>query len=393
MYSYIRIISLINKGNDLIMSEETGSILDQIIATQQFSHRQNLKPRAILERLLDLLTEREREILWRRFGLSGGKPETLENIGKTFNVTRERVRQIERLAISKLNQNKEAQEIIKPLKQVVVEILESEGGASTEERFIKLLSDTLEEGSTNAVRFFMTELLNDVVTTLGGDGTPFVLGWRLRVISVESIERLINNAQEIITSKGVPVSENDLIQQLLGRRLSSPLQGILEDSSVIINLLQLSTLIKKNTFGEWGLKHWETINPKRMNDKIYLVLKKNGKPMHFREIVKLINDQGFDHKKAYAPTVHNELILDDKFVLVGRGIYALKEWGYKPGVVSEVMEAILKDHVEPMHRDQLVQEVLKQRLVKKGTVYLALTNKKKFTKLPDGRYTLANQQN
>ena len=114
--------------------------------------------------------------------------------------------------------------------------------------------------------------------------------------------------------------------------------------------------------------------------------------MHFREIVRLINEQSFDHKKAYAPTVHNELILDDKFVLVGRGIYALKEWGYKPGVVADVMVEILKEHGQPMQRDELVAAVLKQRLVKRGTIYLALTNKKKFARLPDGRYSLANNE-
>lgn len=374
------------------MSEDSGSILDQIIATQQVSHRQNFKPRATLDELLDLLTERERQILLRRFGLAGDKPETLENIGKSFHVTRERVRQIERLAISKLNQNKQAQEIIKPLKQVVVELLEAEGGAATEDRFIKLLSDAVDEANANAIRFFMSEILTDVVTNLGEANSTFVSGWRLRTVSLEALDNLINNAQEIITAEGSPVSESDLVKRLLDKNLNGPLQGNITDPQVVTNLLQLSTIVKRNTFGEWGLKHWETINPKRMNDKIYLVLKKNGKPMHFRDIVKLINEQGFDHKKAYAPTVHNELILDDKFVLVGRGIYALKEWGYKPGVVVDVIEALLKDKGQPMYRDELVEEVLKQRLVKKGTVYLALTNKKKFTKLPDGRYTVTSQQ-
>ncbi len=373
------------------MSEDTGSILDQIIATQQVSHRQNFKPKDTLDKLFDLLTEREKQILLRRFGLTGEKPETLENIGKSFHVTRERVRQIERLAISKLNQSKEAQEIIKPLKQVVVEILEAEGGAATEDRFIKLLSNVSDEANANAIRFFMSEILTDVVTNLGDSEASFAPAWRLRAVAIEAIDNIISNAQEIITAKGSPVAEADLVQQLLNKSVASPLQGTITESSVVTNLLQLSTLIKRNTFGEWGLKHWETINPKRMNDKIYLVLKKNGKPMHFRDIVRLINEQEFDHKKAYAPTVHNELILDDKFVLVGRGIYALKEWGYKPGVVVDVIEGLLKDRGEPMQREELVAEVLKQRMVKKGTVYLALTNKKKFARHSDGRYGLVNQ--
>lgn len=374
------------------MAEDTGSILDQIIATQQVSHREHFKPSSTLDKLLELLAERERQIIWRRFGLSGDKPETLENIGKSFRVTRERVRQIERLAISKLKENSDSLEIVKPMKQVVVEILESEGGAAGENKLIKLLNDVGDEANANAIRFFMSEILTDVVAPLGGDNSSFISGWRLRTASLEAVESLITSAQEILTTSGAPLAEADLANKLFALNLSSPIQGIIQDQQMIINLLQLSTIVKRNAFGEWGLKHWETINPKRMNDKIYLILKKHGKPMHFREIVRLINEQGFDHKQAYAPTVHNELILDDKFVLVGRGIYALKEWGYKPGVVADVMVAILKERNQPIDRDELVSLVLKQRLVKKGTVYLALTNRKKFLRLPDGKYTLANAE-
>jgi hypothetical protein len=125
-----------------------------------------------------------------------------------------------------------------------------------------------------------------------------------------------------------------------------------------------------------------------MNDKIYLVLKKNGKPMHFTEITKMINETKFDSRKAYPPTVHNELILNDQYVLVGRGIYALKEWGYKPGVVASVLIEILRAAGHPLGRDELVRLVLDQRMVKKNTVHLALTDKTKFKKLPDGTYTL-----
>ncbi len=373
------------------MSDDNSSILDKIIATQQVTHRENFKPRTILNNLLTLLTEREREIIWRRFGLSGDKEETLENIGKTFHVTRERIRQIERLAVSKLTSSSQAELITKELKQVVVELLEAEGGVCAEKRLMTLLAEAGDDyNNTNILRFFLSEILADIVAPVGGDDTHYLPGWRLRTAELAAVEALINQAQEIITARGAPIAEDELAQLLITQKPSSPLQGVLSDASVILNLLQLSANIRRNTFGEWGLRHWETISPKRMNDKIYLILKKNGKPMHFRDIVRMINEQSFDHKKAYAPTVHNELILDDKFVLVGRGIYALKEWGYKPGVVADVMVEVLKEKGQPMTRDEIVEAVLKQRLVKKGTIYLALTNKKKFNRLPDGRYILTS---
>jgi hypothetical protein len=125
-----------------------------------------------------------------------------------------------------------------------------------------------------------------------------------------------------------------------------------------------------------------------MSDKIYLVLKKVGKPLHFNDITRLINETKFDHRVAYPPTVHNELILNDRYVLVGRGIYALKEWGYKPGVVVDILTSILKKEQRPMTRDELVAEVLKQRMVKRNTIHLALTNRKKFIKDLKGAYSL-----
>ena len=100
----------------------------------------------------------------------------------------------------------------------------------------------------------------------------------------------------------------------------------------------------------------------------------------------------FDHKTAYPATVHNELILDDKFVLVGRGLYALSEWGYKPGVVADVICRVLKNCEYPLSREEIVEKVLDQRMVSKSTIHLALMNKEKFQKDEDGRYLLAQAE-
>lgn len=114
--------------------------------------------------------------------------------------------------------------------------------------------------------------------------------------------------------------------------------------------------------------------------------------MHFRDITTAINDTQFDHKRAYLPTIHNELILDPRFVLVGRGMYALTEWGYVRGVVADVIEQVLRTH-GPLTRAEVEAEVLKQRIVKPGTIYLSLTNKKRFLKnKQDGRYYLVQQK-
>ena len=149
-------------------------------------------------------------------------------------------------------------------------------------------------------------------------------------------------------------------------------------------------MVKQDLFDNWGLVSWGTVHPKKINDKIYLVLKKAGKPLHFTEIATLINETKFDEKIAYPATVHNELILDDKYVLVGRGMYALKEWGYKPGTVASVVEDLLKEN-GAMTKEEIIEKVLEKRNVKESTIYLSLMNNDKFVKGKNGRYELVEE--
>ena len=86
-------------------------------------------------------------------------------------------------------------------------------------------------------------------------------------------------------------------------------------------------------------------------------------------------------------TVHNELIKDPRFVLVGRGMYSLKEFGVMPGTAREVMARLLKDN-GPLTPDDLMKLVLSERLLKKNTVLINLRNRKHFKRLEDGRYTV-----
>ena len=55
-----------------------------------------------MNKVLETLSPREKKVLIMRFGLDDGKPKTLEEVGKEFKVTRERIRQIEAKAIRKL---------------------------------------------------------------------------------------------------------------------------------------------------------------------------------------------------------------------------------------------------------------------------------------------------
>lgn len=67
---------------------------------EEYAHSQLLKE--TIQEVLSTLTEREEKVIRLRFGLDNGRTWTLEEIGKEFNVTRERIRQIEAKAIKKL---------------------------------------------------------------------------------------------------------------------------------------------------------------------------------------------------------------------------------------------------------------------------------------------------
>jgi len=152
--------------------------------------------------------------------------------------------------------------------------------------------------------------------------------------------------------------------------------------------LSVSKTISKNIFDEVGLVSWPEVKPRGVKDKAYLVLKKAKSPKHFGDIAKLINEVSFSNKKANVQTVHNELIKDGRFVLVGRGMYALSEWGYSSGTVKDVLVNILKKSQKPLAKASLVAKVMDARMVKENTILLNLQDSKTFSKKEDGTYTL-----
>lgn len=368
---------------------DDNSILDRVLSSKQVSDIENFNPSETLSALLKELTTKEAETLSSRFGLRGQPEQTLEEIGRRFAVTRERVRQIEDSAITKLKTFRRFNDIMHPTEELIREVLEMHGGASTEKNLLQELFRDLvpSESDRRAVLFFLHELLADRFDRIG-KAEKLHDGWKLRGVLLVHIQEMIEHILSVFRTKRSPMNGEALYTALQGLPYFEAHPEKLTESS-LVSYLALSPQIGKNPYQEYGLVTWGTIAPKRMNDKIYLILHRHGKPLHFSEITRMINETGFDRRIAYPPTVHNELILNKQYVLVGRGIYALREWGYKPGVVADVLQEILLQANEPLTREQLVAKVLEQRLVKKNTIHLALADAKRFTKLPDDRYFIA----
>ncbi len=362
------------------------SILDKVIKSKHNEKLSKFNPYQILGSILDILSDREQEIIKMRHGLSNYEKKTLEEIGNKYSITRERVRQIENASIKKIKDNFN-KTYLKEIEDVANGILNEQGGMMSEENLIEELLTTSGNSKENysAIHFILSQLLKNRFHYVKENKyvTNF---WKTPESSLDFFNKIIDNIYNLFKKEDNILKLDDLINKISKEDFYSS-DDYLTDK-IIINYIDITKRIKENPYEDWGLSEWPSITPKRMNDKIHIILQKKEKPMHFTDIADQINKVKFDKRKAFPATIHNELILDKKYVLVGRGIYALKEWGYEPGVVSDVIKDILSKSDFPLYKKDIIEEVLKKRLIKKTTISLALMNKQKFIKDEKGRYCL-----
>src|SRR3989338_718640 len=365
------------------MTELSSNILDTIMGSQTQSSLSSFEPEGIVSKLLAMLKERVREILVRRFGLEGRELSTLEAIGTQHNLTRERGRQIEKDSIEALR-HKGGTELEAALRLIFDTIAEY-GDVMSEEFFLEtLLPGKENEKDRQAVKFLLAvgEQFHEWKET--GD---YYHAFALAGFNEERLTGTIAVLIDILKAEGRVFKQDDLSAKLKDTDYYRRHQFELTDK-VLKSYLSLSKQILINPFGEIGLASWNEVRPRDVGDKAYLVLKHHGKPEHYSIITKMINARKFDHRTAYQETVHNELIKDNRFVLIGRGIYALSEWGYKKGVVADVIIETLTAAQRPLSRDEIINEVLKRRMVKRNTILVGLSNKKRFQKVGKDKFTL-----
>lgn len=328
--------------------------------------------------LLKGLSPRTKDVIERRFGLKKEERETLESIGEDYGVCRERVRQIEENGVSLVKK-----EIKKPVYQKIFQDFSSqlkENGDLKREDL--LLSQFSSSQLQNQSLFWLT--LGDPFFRYSENNNFYSL-WTVNLDSVNRAQKVNENFIKRFENKKELISPKeafDIFQKDIKLKIKLTSQALL-------SYFEVSKRIEQNHEGLLGLAEWPEINPRGIKDKAYLALKKNGKLLHFTEVAERINQLDFSSKNPALPqTVHNELIRDSRFVLVGRGIYALKEWGYYPGQVKEVILNVLKENDKPLSKQEILKQVLSQRLVKENTVLLNLQNKKYFSKDSQGKYSI-----
>jgi hypothetical protein len=321
--------------------------------------------------------EREREIVARRFGLFDRK-ETLEQIGELLGITRERVRQLEKAVVTRLKTAAEAKELTN-LHDVEAQLAGKLSEMGNVARISDLCNALLDQESTKLDQSrlaFVSELSPGLVVI--SDNDHFYQSVALKDVHDEKkVQKLVHSIIESIKKIGEPV-EIEKVAQEVGHNNPTHTHALSSTSKHLASL-----------HGKWGLIKWPTVNPKNIRDKIYVILSQHGKHMHFNEISEAIKKSDFKRKDVTTQAIHNELIKDSRFVLIGRGIYALKEWGYKQGTVADIITEVLKEANEPLHRDEIVKRVLKSRYVKETTILLNLQGKDQFKRVAKATYSLA----
>lgn len=327
-----------------------------------------------LELVVADFPKRSQEIIRSRYGADGKGALTLEEIGRKYAITRERVRQVIREVFRKIKEKKETQ-LLKEVSDRIIFTLEQNNGIMEEQTLLLTLGGETKK-QQGVVRFFL-----DCLDDLSEHEIKGELKYVFAIASFDLVKwrQIKNAAVEVLKEAEESMNDKDLFRQV-----SKIIDKDLKEKR-FFDFLQISQEVLKNNFNKWGLAGWKEITPKGTREKAFLVLKEIGRPMHFKEIAQTIDKYNLSKKKTHPQTVHNELIKDKNFVLVGRGIYALSKWGYKKGTVRDVLEEILQKNKKPLTRDEILDRVLEIRQVKKSTIIINLNNF--FAKTKDGGYT------
>ncbi|MFA7087958.1 MAG: sigma factor-like helix-turn-helix DNA-binding protein [Patescibacteria group bacterium] len=342
------------------------NLLEKVVKEKKTEEIARLDAINIVNSLFSDLLDREKDVLSRRFGLKGNKNETLEKIGQLHKLTRERVRQIESASIKKIKKLENLEDSINALRATILKLLKEHGGLVRKDYLLDILSvlcleinnehsfedpgyEEIRSSYRNHFDFLISKLMNDdveIVNSFSG----FNSSVKLKDEPIDHLQELAEDllSQVEILKKTFTTEEllellkklntynkyQDKLRQGEGFDITPIFKSkvfpdwgeVINSNKILYSLIQAVKNLEQNKYGEWGIANWGEVKPKTVNDKIYLILKHEGKPLHFTDIAKRINEMKFDKKTANAATVHNELILDSRYILVNRGTYGLKEW-------------------------------------------------------------------
>jgi len=336
------------------------------------------KPKQVASRLVGVIdNDRARDVLMRRYGLTdAGSIETLESVGQSYGITRERVRQIENHALKSIQKSEDYKTLAKAFSELA-DAIDALGGVAPQDELLSQLTKTTKD--KNYILFLLNVGESFDKKKEGGD---FVHHWYLDSAHAKNVRDAIRSLYGSLNDT-VVLPEDEIVERYQEELAKAKVAQ--DNAETLLRWLSISKRISSNPLGEWGRASSPSVRVKGMRDFAYLTLKRHGSPMHFSEVATQI--QELFGRKAHVATTHNELIKDPRFVLVGRGLYALSEWGYSKGVVKDVIKELLRKE-GPLTKKEIVERVKRERYVKDNTIAVNLQDSKTFDHLEDGRFSL-----
>ncbi len=332
---------------------------------------------SMLDHEIKKLKDNEKKVIIGRFGI-GRDHASLAAIGRELKLSRERIRQIQAEALKKLSSG--VVRDYKDFADYVVSKVDSLGGIVKKDKAVKKIIDgsTKDNEKENYLHLFL-KLIPGIEIIERDDFLHD--SWVLSKLPKDELVKVLNDWAKYLKNSKTPAKIEVLLSEHPNHKK--------HNTTFLMALPEVSRKLIETYEGTIGLNEWPEVSPKTVRDKIYFILKRYQKPLHFQEIARTIEAEKFDQKRVVAATVHNELIADDRFILIGRGIYALAEWGYVSGTVKDVIVSVMKKANKSMDFADIFKIVIKQRLVRKNTVLINLQTQKEFKKLKSGKFVLA----
>ena len=325
----------------------------------------------LTEGLIKELSSRDQSIIKKRFGLFDKKPMTFNAIGQEFKVTRERIRQIQEECLKNIRSQK-MPAVYRDFINDAKKVLKQNGGVLEDTVFAKSLKNIYgQETSDGVINFLLS--LNESFYFFSGNNffKPF---WYFANLNLNDIKHLAETIESALKKNQSPMTLKEIEKTINNKNNSKHIQ----------NVMHIYKKIGANPFGQFGLISWSIINPLNARDKAYFLMKYYlKKPVHFKALTHELKENDVfvtnqavnkQRKEVSVQTVHNELIKDPRFVLVGHGHYALTEWGYKPGVIQDVIATILQTSNKPLTEEEIIAKVKLQRMAKDNTIKFNLRN-------------------
>lgn len=337
----------------------------------------------LINGLMIVLSDKEKYIIEKRFSLNENEKMTLEKIGQKYNVTRERIRQIEKNALRKLERNVNNTDLFY-LTDLAKKMIDQFGGIVSEGRMVKEIIKKSELGDSVDVESLKLTIDLEKEIQRIHNTIQYKPHWKRKEIKGAVVKTVCDFGYKFLKDKKAVASKGEITSAVINGVKS---EGFALTPEFVVSSLDLDRRLLVLEDESVGLSSWRDINPKTLRDKIFYVLRAAEKPLHYVDIAQRIETLPFDEKNINTQAVHNELIRHEGFVLIGRGIYALSEWGYKEGTVADVIEEVLKEN-GALSRNDIVAKVLEKRQVKRITILLNLKNKPQFVRSGQDMYEL-----